>query len=85
MKSRGKCQSCGMPLKRDLNGGGTNADGTLSQEYCSHCYVNGGFVNPDMTIDQMKSLVLGKLQEKGFPKFIANFFLSGLTRLKRWS
>jgi hypothetical protein len=22
------CQSCGMPLKRDLKGGGTNADGS---------------------------------------------------------
>jgi len=29
------CQSCGMPLKRDEKGGGTNADGSKSVMYCS--------------------------------------------------
>ena len=24
------CQSCGMPLKRDAKGGGTNADGSIA-------------------------------------------------------
>ena len=32
------CQSCGMPLSRDSLGGGTNADGSSSTEYCSHCF-----------------------------------------------
>ena len=40
MSDKGKCQSCGMPLKSDPGGGGTNADGTHSDEYCSYCYVN---------------------------------------------
>jgi hypothetical protein len=84
MNTLGKCQSCGMPLKSDPKGGGTNADGTLSQEYCSYCYVSGKFVNPDMTIDQMHALVIEKLREKGFPKFVAKMFASGLHRLKRW-
>ena len=84
MKAGGKCQSCGMPLKADPKGGGTNADGTLSHEYCSYCYANGSFMNPSMTIDEMKALVVEKLREKGFPKFVAGFFASGLKRLKRW-
>ena len=84
MITSGKCQSCGMPLKSDPKGGGTNSDGTLSQEYCSFCYSSGKFFNPDMTIDQMKALVVEKLREKGFPKFVANFFANGLKRLKRW-
>ncbi len=84
MAGKGKCQSCGMPLKNDLQGGGSNADGTLSQEYCSHCYIGGRFVEPNMTVDEMKMLVLEKLQEKGFPKFVASFFTLGLKRLKRW-
>jgi Putative zinc ribbon domain len=58
METKGKCQSCGMPLKADPKGGGTNADGTSSPEYCSYCYVNGSFVNPDMTVEQMKTLVV---------------------------
>jgi hypothetical protein len=84
MNTSGKCQSCGMPLKADPKGGGTNADGSPSQEYCSYCFVGGRFVNPDMTIDGMRALVIEKLREKGFPKFVARFFASGLNGLSRW-
>jgi hypothetical protein len=84
MHTSGKCQSCGMPLKADPKGGGTNADGTRAKDYCSYCYVDGQFVNPDMTIEEMRTLVIEKLQEKGFPRFIARMFAGGLHRLKRW-
>lgn len=84
MKTNGKCQSCGMPLKANPKGGGTNADGTLSQEYCSYCYVDGSFVDPGMTLDEMKTLVVEKLHERGMPKFVGKFFASGLKRLERW-
>ena len=84
MEAKGKCQSCGMPLKADPGRGGTHADGSLSPEYCSYCYAGGRFVNPDMTIEQMKALVVEKLREKGFPTFVGRFFASGLKRLKRW-
>jgi hypothetical protein len=40
------CQSCGMPLSKDDKGGATEADGTRSTEYCSHCYVRGTFTEP---------------------------------------
>ena len=68
----------------DPKGGGSNADGSLGQEYCSYCYVNGAFVNPDMTTEEMKALVVEKMRERAFPKFVDSFFASGLGRLKRW-
>ena len=37
------CQSCHMPLQ-DENEKGSNADGTISEDYCKHCYKNGGFI-----------------------------------------
>jgi len=37
-----------------------------------------------MTIEEMKTLVVAKLQEKGLPEFIAKIFANGLGRLKRW-
>lgn len=79
------CQSCGMPLKRDAKGGGTNSDGSTSKTYCSKCYENGKFKNPDMTVQEMQALVKGKLKEFGFPGFIAGFFTGKIPRLKRWS
>jgi len=82
--SSAKCQSCGMPLRADPTGGGTNADGTVSGKYCGYCYRNGEFVAPDMTIEEMRTLVMEKLGEQGFPRFVARFFASGLGRLERW-
>ena len=54
----------------------------MSQEYCSYCYVDGAFVNPGMTLEEMKILVVGKLQEKGLPKFVAKFISSGMGRVR---
>jgi hypothetical protein len=84
--SRGfkNCQSCGMPLKRDEKGGGTNADGTKSTMYCSHCFQAGHFTMPDLTVEQMKERVKGKLKEFGFPGFVAGFFTRRIPMLERW-
>ncbi len=78
------CQSCGMPLKRDPKGGGTHRDGSKSPMYCSHCFQNGKFTLPDITLDQMKERVRGKLREMGFPGFLAKLFTSGISKLERW-
>ncbi|NUM31943.1 MAG: hypothetical protein HUU47_06430 [Bacteroidetes bacterium] len=78
------CQSCAMPLKKDPNGGGTNADGSKSSMYCSKCYENGQFINPDWTASDMQKFVKNKLKEMGFPGFIAGFFTMGIPKLKRW-
>ncbi len=84
MKTYKNCQSCSMPLNKDEKGGGTNADGTKSGMYCSKCYENGKFINPDMTVTQMQDLVKGKLKEMGFPGFLAGFFTKGIPKLERW-
>ncbi len=84
MASSARCQSCGMPLRSDPKGGGTRADGSLSDEYCSYCYEQGRFTNPSMTADEMRALIVEKLGEKGYPRFIARIFTFGLGRLKRW-
>ena len=78
------CQSCGMPLKKDEKGGGTNADGSKSTMYCSYCYEQGIFTWPDVTVDQMKKRVKGKLKEMGFPGLIAWLFTLNIPRLERW-
>jgi hypothetical protein len=78
------CQSCGMPMHKDELGGGTSADGSTSLMYCSRCYQNGKFTSPDMTVDEMKALVKGKLKEFGFPGFIAGIFTRNIPKLERW-
>ena len=44
------CQSCGMPLTNEILG--TNADGSLNEDYCIYCYKDGDFTQ-DMTMEQM--------------------------------
>ena len=78
------CQSCGMPLKQDPAGGGSEADGSKSHMYCSYCYHEGEFVQPDMTAAEMKTLVKSKLKEMKIPGFLAAFYASGVPKLKRW-
>jgi hypothetical protein len=78
------CQSCGMPMKKDPAGGGTNADGSKSAMYCSYCYQNGAFIKPEITMEQMQELCKGKLKEMGFPGFIAGWMTKGIPKLERW-
>jgi hypothetical protein len=78
------CQSCGMPLSKDPKGGGSEANGSKSIMYCSHCYQDGTFVLPNITMEQMKERVKGKIKEMGFPGFLAGFFTRGIPKLERW-
>ena len=79
------CQSCGMPLSKDMNGGGTEADRTRSTEYCSHCYQDGKFTMPDLSVDEMVARVRGKMKEMHIPGFLANRFTRDIPSLKRWA
>ncbi len=73
-----------MPLKRDEQGGGTNADGSKSEWYCSHCYQKGAFVLPGITVEQMQARVRDKLVEFGIPRFLTGLFIRGIPKLERW-
>ena len=78
------CQSCGMPLKKDEKGGGSNADGSKSTMYCSRCYEGGKFINPNITLSEMKDKVKSKMKEMGFGGLMAWFFTSNMHKLERW-
>ena len=83
-KTYKNCQSCAMPLIKDPTGGGTNADGTKSAMYCSYCFEQGKFHNPDWTSSQVQEFVKEKMKEMGYPRFMAGFFSRGIPRLERW-
>lgn len=79
------CQSCSMPLNKDPKGGGSQADGTRSKMYCSYCYENGKFLQPNVTAKEMQDFVKSKLKEKGgFLGLFAGFFTAGIPNLERW-
>lgn len=73
-----------MPLKKSPNGGGTNADNSISTMYCSYCYENGEFKQPNISATEMQVFVKGKMKEMGMPGFLAGFFAKGIPKLERW-
>ena len=73
-----------MPLKKSPNGGGTNANGSISTMYCAYCYEKGQFKQADWSASQMQDFAKGKLKEMGFPGFLAGLFTKGIPKLERW-
>ena len=79
------CQSCGRPLERPSDHG-TNADRTPSAEYCSICYKQGAFTQPDITMEEMiektanvMAIQLGTAQPRA-REMVATY----MPRLARW-
>lgn len=78
------CQSCGMPMRKDPQKGGSERDGTKSEMYCSYCYQEGSFTQLDFSAEEMKQFCKAKMKEMGYPSFLAGWFTLGIPRLKRW-
>lgn len=79
------CQSCAMPMEKpELFG--TNADGSKSADYCSYCFLNGKFTQPDITMQQMiDQCVKHMAEQKIMPEKQARELMTKyLPALKRW-
>ena len=77
------CQSCGLPMKKDPEGGGTNNDGSKSHKYCSYCYENGIF-SFEGSVEEFQKFCQVKMVEGGHSKPMAWLFTRGMKRLDRW-
>ena len=80
------CQSCGMPISKEEYYG-KNADGSKNEDYCSYCFPNGEFNNPNETMDEMIEACIPHVIEAGVcpdeesaKKMMQEF----LPTLKRW-
>ena len=83
MKVNKFCQSCGMPMSKDPQGGGTSSDGSKSALYCSYCYENGAFKYTG-TVEEFQEFCRQKMIESGHSRFTAWLFTRGMKRLQRW-
>jgi hypothetical protein len=84
MKTYKNCQSCGMPFSKDPGKGGVNSDGTKSTLYCSYCFADGAFTQPDFTASEMKAFCVEKMKEQKIPGFLARIFATRIPKLERW-
>ncbi|MBL7740855.1 MAG: zinc ribbon domain-containing protein [Chitinophagaceae bacterium] len=83
MKNKVFCQSCSMPLDSDAVCG-TEKDGSKNHEYCKYCYQDGTFINPSMTLDEMKELVKTQMEKMKMDSGLISLAVNSLPQLKRW-
>lgn len=82
------CQSCGMDISKEEHKG-SNADGTLSVDYCAYCYKDGTFAN-ELTLEQYVEIGLEYSPEyqgadtETEKKKIKEQTRAYLSQLKRW-
>jgi len=74
-----------MPLARDAQGGGTEADGRKSSEYCSHCYQRGAFTDPAMTVERMVGRGTARLTSMNLPAGMVAKLAGEIPTLHRWA
>ena len=79
------CQSCGMPLDKDPQKGGTNLDKSRSDKYCSFCFQDGKFVDDGITLEQKIAKNINISVNMGMPKDKAQQMAESiLPKLERW-
>ena len=83
MKTSKFCQSCGMPMSKDPEHGGTNSDGSKNSMYCSYCYQDGAFLFKG-TAKEMQQFCKNKMMEMGTSRLLAWLFTRNIPRLERW-
>ena len=81
------CQSCAMPIRDGHALWGTEADGSFSSDYCTHCYRDGKFAFPaameDMIHFHIPDMLFGNpgmAYEEARTRMFETFPL-----LKRWA
>lgn len=87
MKNQVKlCQSCGMPLDKDPNNGGTNADKSKSNIYCSYCYKDGKFLDEGISLqEKIEKNVQIAVKRMNIPENEARRMAENLLpKLERW-
>lgn len=77
------CQSCAMPMQNP-DDFGTNADGSNNNEYCSYCFRNGKFTEPNMTVEQMIEKCAGIMKQMQMPQAQIEQTKTFMPMLKRW-
>ena len=69
-----RCQCCGMPLEDAIKG--KNKDGTLNEDYCRWCYVDGAYTYSDM--DELIDVCVKHMVNESFTEQQARAYMKQL-------
>ena len=78
------CQSCGMPItNKSLLG--SNKDGSVNQDYCKYCFINGEFVDKVSMEEYIKMCSKFGAQAGMTNKQMEEYCKQLFPTLKRWA
>ena len=77
------CQSCIMPIPKEEDYG-TEIDGSKNKDYCIHCYQNGQFTEPNLTMEEMIIKIKNIMKKINMPEHLLNQIDKIIPLLKRW-
>ncbi|OFX55505.1 MAG: hypothetical protein A2046_09855 [Bacteroidetes bacterium GWA2_30_7] len=80
------CQSCGMPLDKDPNKGGTNMDNSKSEKFCSFCFTKGKFHDEGINLhEKIEKNIKIAVEKLGISELKAREMAENiLPSLERW-
>jgi hypothetical protein len=71
-------------MRRDADHG-TNADGSLSADYCSLCFKNGAFTEPNISMEEkIEQMVIAAQKMNILAENVRTLSRTLLPQLKRW-
>lgn len=75
-----------MPLDKDPDKGGTNADKSKSEKYCSFCYKDGNFIDEGISLkDKIEKNIQIAVSRLNIPESKAREMAENLLpNLERW-
>lgn len=79
-----ECQSCERTIDPNIMNFGTEKNDTLSRCFCNQCYMDGEFVEPSLTLEEVKTKARKEMIEKGIPLSVIDKKISRIYKLKRW-
>jgi RNase P subunit RPR2 len=77
------CQSCGSPFSKNKNNYFKITGGTYNIKYCTDCFQDDRFTEPELTLEEMKQKLTDKLRSMGMPGNLERF-TERLATLERW-
>ncbi len=79
------CQSCSMPLEKPEDFG-TDVAGYRVNDYCRHCFTNGAFTEPEISMQAMIDRCVDIMaKQRIMPEAQARALLTDvMPKLKRW-
>lgn len=78
------CQSCSMPLTKEEELG-TNADGSINEDYCIYCYKDGKFTDGGVSMEEYIEMNVKFADQAGMtPEEMRAHCQKVFPTLKRW-